>query len=509
MVYATIISDVFAKKTAPKRWIMLFNSYVFILLFLPITILGYFGWNHFGKYQTAKAFLFGMSLWFYGYFRPSYLVILVTSILVNYAIYRFLSLPDKPKNIRKTIMILGVVLNLGTLGYFKYLDYLFKQINLIFHADLPILGIVLPLGISFFTFQQLGFVIDAYRGETKEYSILDYALFVAFFPQLVAGPIVTYAEMIPQFQDASKKRFNAEHLANGVVYFILGMSKKLLLADAFGRVVDYAWATVDYMRPADVCVTALSFYLQIYFDFSGYSDMAIGLGKMLNLELPVNFNSPFKAITIADYWKRWHMTLTRFFTKYVYIPLGGNRKGTARTYLNVFLVFLLSGIWHGAGTGYVVWGISGGIGIIVCKMLAKPLDKLGQNKVSAAGLWLFTMIYVAFFFSFFRAEDAGLGLHFFARLLPSVSGSAVGIMKDFPKILFDLSGLGYKVQTMQTPICFGFNLLSFFIATCMPNVREIASRFRYTAIRAIGLAALFMLCFLSLSGVATYIYFNF
>ena len=488
---------------------MLFNSYLFLLLFLPLTIIGYFGLNHFQKPQLAKGFLLGMSLWFYGYFRPSYLLILIVSILGNYALYCFLKFPNRKQSLRKTVMIFGVLLNVGTLGYFKYLDFLFKELNLILHTDIPLLGILLPLGISFFTFQQLGFVIDSYRGETGNYSFLDYALFVSFFPQLVAGPIVTHGEMIPQFQDPSKKRFQTDNFAKGCVYFILGMSKKLLLADAFGRAVDYAWMTIDYLAPADVLIASLSFYLQIYFDFSGYSDMAIGLGKMLNLDLPVNFDSPFKAITIADYWKRWHVTLTRFFTKYVYIPLGGNRRGVARTYLNTFLVFLISGIWHGAGTGYILWGISGGIGLIVCKALASLLEKIRKNKLGAAFLWFLTAAYISIFFSFFRAEDAGLGLQFFARLLPSVSAGAHGILSDIPKVMFDFSGLGYTMQRVQAPLCVLFYAMALFIAIRMPNVREIVSRFRYTALQAIGLAILFLLCFLSLSGVATYIYFNF
>ena len=488
---------------------MLFNSFIFLLLFLPLTIIGYFGLNHLHKEGLAKAFLLGMSLWFYGYFRPSYLIILVLSILVNFGIYRALRLPGKTKGFRKAVMLFGVLGNVGTLGYFKYLDFLLKEWNFVFHDDIPLLGILLPLGISFFTFQQLGFVIDAYRGEIEEYPFLDYALFVAFFPQLVAGPIVTHWEMIPQFRDSSKKKFQSDNFAIGCVYFILGMSKKLLIADAFGRVVDYAFATIDYMRPIDVLVASFSFYLQIYFDFSGYSDMAIGLGRMLNFELPVNFNSPFKAITISDYWKRWHITLTRFFTKYVYIPLGGSRRGTVRTYVNVFLVFLVSGIWHGAGTGYILWGISGGLGMIFCKIFAAQLDKIRKNKLGAALLWLITAAYVSIFFSFFRAEDASVGFRLFSRLLPGVSAGASGVLIDFTKVLFDYSGLGYRIQQLQIPICVAFYALAVFIAVKMPNIREIADKFRFTVWRAIGLAVLFLLCFLSLSGVTTFIYFNF
>ena len=488
---------------------MLFNSYIFLLLFLPLTILGYFGLNHFEKPALAKGFLLGMSLWFYGYFRPSYVIILITSVLVNYALHRFLRLPGKKNSLRKAVMILGVLLNIGTLGYFKYLDFIFQELNLIFHTDIPLLGILLPLGISFFTFQQLGFVIDSYRGETGNYSFLDYALFVSFFPQLVAGPIVTHEEMIPQFLDPSKKRFQSDNFAKGCVYFILGMSKKLLLADAFGRVVDYAWASIDYLAPLDVVLATFSFYLQIYFDFSGYSDMAIGLGKMLNLDLPVNFDSPFKSITIAEYWKRWHLTLTRFFTKYVYFPLGGSRKGTARTYLNIFLVFLISGIWHGAGTGYILWGISGGVGLIFCRIFAKLLAKLQARKLGTACLWLINATYISVFLSIFRGESVSHGLQFFARLLPSVSAGVHGILADVPKVMFDFSGLLYGLQRMQTPFCIFFYFLAFFIALKMPNVREIASRIRYTALNAMGLAILFLLCLLSLSGVTTYIYFNF
>lgn len=488
---------------------MLFNSYVFLLLFLPLILIGYFGWNHFGKYQTAKAFLIGMSFWFYGFFRPSYLIILITSILVNYGFHLFFRHSVQKRSERKLVLFIAVALNLGTLGYFKYLDFLLTEINFFSHANIPLMGILLPLGISFFTFQQLGFVIDSYRGEVEPYSFLDYALFVSFFPQLVAGPIVTHSEMIPQFKDLSRKKFNVDHFAQGCIYFILGLSKKLLLADAFGRAVDYAWIAIDSLTLLDVMIISLSFYLQIYFDFSGYSDMAIGLGRMLNIELPVNFNSPFKAITMDDYWKRWHITLTRFFTKYLYIPLGGNRKGTLRTYLNVFLVFLASGIWHGAGTGYIVWGISGGLGIIFCKCFSATLEKIRHRKIGTAFLWLVTLAYVSGFFMFFRAESASLGLHYFSRMLPQVSAGATGILSDIPKVMFDVSGIGLNLYLPQAIFCVFFYVLALFIAVRMPNVREIVSRFKYNAINALGLAVLFMLCFLSLSGVTKYIYFNF
>ena len=503
---------------------MLFNSFVFILLFLPICLIGYFGLNRFGKYNSAKAFLLGMSLWFYGYFQIYYLLILVGSIVVNYILYCLIrkatsskgAVTDAEKShepIGKAWMLAGVLLNLGVLGYFKYTDFFIDNINQVFHTHIPFLGILLPLGISFFTFQQVGFIIDTYRGEAGDYSFLDYALFVSFFPQLIAGPIVTHQELIPQLQSEEKKYLRADNFSAGCVSFILGLAKKVLLADVFALAVTYGYSHIHTLNTVSALIVMLAFYFQIYFDFSGYSDMAIGLGKMLNLELPVNFDSPYKGRTVWEFWKRWHMTLTRFFTKYVYIPLGGNRRGVSRTYVNTILVFLLSGIWHGAGWGFVVWGLSGGIGIVLCRIFEKPIAAICHNKLGAAGMWFLNMLYISFFWIFFKAEDLHTAGAFLKRLfLGGIAMPEQALLENFRVeelfYVFKVLGLGASAYT-DLILCLGYLGVAFIIILAFPNVQRLVHNWKPKVWHAVGLAVLFLWSFVSLAGVSTFIYYNF
>lgn len=308
---------------------MFFNSYIFVLLFLPICILGYFSLNHFGRKMPAQIFLLCMSLWFYAYFNLKYLLIILASITCNYMFYLLLNKGEN-QNRRKMLLFIALAMNIGVLFYFKCYNFFLENINIIWKQDLALKTILLPLGISFFTFQQISFVIDAYKGEIPKYGFVNYASFVTFFPQLIAGPIVTHDELIPQFMDESKKRFSWDNFAEGIYIFSFGLSKKVLLADTFGNAANWGFANIAGLDTTNAVLTMLSYTFQIYFDFSGYCDMAIGIGKMMNIDLPLNFNSPYKALTITEFWSRWHMTLTRFFTKYVYIPLGGSRGGEYR-----------------------------------------------------------------------------------------------------------------------------------------------------------------------------------
>ena len=312
---------------------MLFNSYLFVLFFLPACILGYYTINHFKKYELAQFFLLAMSLWFYAYFNISYLFIILGSIAVNYCICLFFRHISGAKA-RKALLLIGLLLNIGILIYYKYMDFFIRNINAVFRKEYALWGILLPLGISFFTFQQLSFVIDAYKREVPEYSLLYYASFVTFFPQLVAGPIVTHDELVPQFLDRERKRIDWDYMAEGIYIFVLGLSKKVLLADTFGNAVNWGYGHIEKLDSTNALIVMLAYTIQIYFDFSGYCDMAAGIGRMFHVDLPQNFRSPYQAVLITDFWDRWHMTLTRFFTRYVYIPLGGNRKGTGRTYLH-------------------------------------------------------------------------------------------------------------------------------------------------------------------------------
>lgn len=328
---------------------MLFNSYVFMLAFLPITLLGYFLLGKLPAHvQLNKAFLVVASFIFYGYNNPSYVPIIFLSILVNYALSQAMLIAQR-KAIRLPLMLLGLGLNLGVLFYFKYHDFFCENLNSAFGTSFVLNNVALPLGISFFTFQQLSYVIDSYKRTVPRYNILDYALFVTFFPQLIAGPIVLHSEIVPQFADEKNRKFSFDNFAPGLYAFALGLFKKVIIADTFGAAVEAGFAAAQSLNTAEAWFVAVGYTLQLYFDFSGYCDMATGVGLMFNIKIPLNFNSPYKSMNIREFWQRWHMTLSRFLTTYIYFPLGGSRRGMARTCVNLMIVFLASGLWHGAG----------------------------------------------------------------------------------------------------------------------------------------------------------------
>lgn len=290
---------------------MLFNSYIFILFFLPTALILYFGLNQLGKEALAKWALIGMSLWFYAYFHISYLFLLTGSIIINFLTSRLLiRLHGKVR--RKILLAGGITVNLGVIFYFKYFHFFLENVNLLFSTDFHLRKILMPLGISFFTFQQIGFIVDTYRGEVRECGLFSYALFVSFFPQLIAGPIVKQSEMLPQFAHITEKKADWEKIYKGFMLLIAGLFKKVILADTFGAGVDYGYANIALLGRMDAVFVIIAYSLQLYFDFSGYCDMARGIGAMLGLEIPVNFLSPYKSRNIVDFWKRWHITLNRF-----------------------------------------------------------------------------------------------------------------------------------------------------------------------------------------------------
>ncbi len=485
---------------------MLFNSYIFVFLFLPLCLLFYFGSNHFQKYELGKIFLTLMSLWFYAYFNVSYLPIIVCSILVNYLLY---CLMEKTIH-RKAVMAAGVLLNLGVLFYFKYYDFFMENINSLFGTDFLLNHVLLPLGISFFTFQQIGFLVDAYRKEASGYSFVDYALFVTFFPQLIAGPIVTHKEMIPQFQNISLKKFDIDNFADGVYAFILGMTKKVLVADAFGIGVDWGFANPERLNGLAVLLVMLSYMIQLYFDFSGYCDMARGIGKMFNIEIPINFNSPYKAVDLIDFWKRWHITLSRFFTQYVYIPLGGSRKGTVRTYFNIFMIYFVSGIWHGAGWTYVIWGALHASVYVLNRMFKKGIEKIPHVLT-----WFGTMVFFMFSLVFFRAESVSKALLMLKRFFTE------GF--ELPWVPADLAAC-YQVEEFWYPLkVLGVDRLPFaqyymmflliggawLVLLLCKNVNEKTESRKPGIFSAVVCAGLLIWNVISFSKVSSFLYFNF
>ena len=335
---------------------MLFNSFEFIFIFLPIVFFGYFSLCSWRLTVASKLWLVSGSLFFYGWWNPLYLPLILTSALVNYAVGRRLSGPAPEWVTQRTLLIIGIAFNLSLLGYFKYTDFLIGNVNALFSTGVPLTRIALPLAISFFTFQQIAYLVDSYRYEAREYDLLNYLLFVTFFPQLIAGPIVHHREMMPQFASRRHMVKRYRNIASGLFIFGIGLFKKVVLADTFAEWANPGFDTLPALSLVDAWATSLSFSFQLYFDFSGYTDMAIGGALLFNIRLPVNFDSPYKAVSIQDFWRRWHVTLSRFLREYVYVPLGGNRAGGFRTNVNLSAVFLLGGLWHGASWMFIIWG---------------------------------------------------------------------------------------------------------------------------------------------------------
>ncbi|MCL6558895.1 MAG: MBOAT family protein, partial [Firmicutes bacterium] len=334
---------------------MLFNSYGFIFVFLPISLCIFFLFSRFKLTKAATAALVLASLIFYSYWNVKHLPLILLSIIINYGIGKQVE-KKRPGRGAGLYLALGITVDLLLLGYFKYANFLIDSINFAAHTDFQIGKIVLPLGISFYTFTQIGYLVDAYRGETRNYGFLTYCLFVTFFPHLIAGPILYHRDIIPQFHRPGFFVFSYENFCKGVAFFTLGLFKKVVVADSLIAWVDPVFKNAYKVTFFDSWAGALAYTMQLYFDFSGYSDMAVGLGLMLNTALPVNFNSPYKSSSIIDFWRRWHITLSNFLKLYLYIPLGGNRKGYPRKMLNLFVTMLLGGLWHGAGWTFVLWG---------------------------------------------------------------------------------------------------------------------------------------------------------
>lgn len=484
---------------------MLFNSYIFVLVFLPLCMIGYFGCSHFGKGTYGQVFLLGMSLWFYGYFHVEYLFIIVFSILCNYGFYVLLG-RSSGSGRRKWLLAGALMLDVGILFYYKYFNFFLENVNGIFGRNFALTSILLPLGISFFTFQQLSFVIDAYKGEVPAYRFLDYACFVTYFPQLIAGPIVTHDELIPQFMDEERKRFRWDNFVRGMYLFALGLSKKVLIADTFGNGVNWGFANIGELDSTNGFLVMLFYTIQIYFDFSGYCDMAVGLGRMMNLELPLNFHSPYRAASITEFWERWHMTLTRFFTRYVYIPLGGSRKGTVRTCRNVMLVFLVSGLWHGADWTFVLWGACHGVCSVLTRLCKGTLERIPQ-----AVRWLGTFLFLNVTWVLFRADSIGDAARLLGKLLELDFGPVNGSLTAG----FYLPECGLLDSLIPfTRICPEFFLIVFtaaalFLLFGVRNAYEKMKAFEPELGRLLLTALLLVWCICSFSGVSTFLYFNF
>lgn len=473
---------------------MLFNSFIFIFAFLPITFFIYFYLNTKRLTEAGKAFLVFSSLFFYSWWNVAYLPLILTSMLFNYALGRQLSNYGDCKRpySKKGLLAVGVVFNLSLLGYFKYSDFFITNFNALFGADVTLMHLALPLAISFYTFQQIAYLVDSYRNETKEYDFLNYAVFVAFFPQLIAGPIVHHAEMMPQFEKLRNKVINFKNIMMGLFIFNVGLFKKVIIADTFAKWATQGFDTAAVLNFYEAWCTSLSYSMQLYYDFSGYTDMAIGIALLFNIKLPMNFNSPYKATSIQDFWRRWHMTLSRFLKDYIYIPFGGNRKGGFRTYVNLFATFLLGGIWHGAGWTFVFWGALHGGALVLNRMWQKFGFKM--NTLLA---WFITFNFVNVAWVFFRAKSWDDAVKVLEGM---VDISVVG----FENISFwnNLHGIGGDIFTILW-------LSVIFPATLFLKNTNAINKSHITIFTTLVMSFVFMISVYHLTDVSEFLYFNF
>lgn len=486
---------------------MLFNSYIFLLLFLPLTLVLYYGCSHLKKETAAKWILILASFIFYGYFDVRYLPVILASICFNYGCSKGL-LSRQYEKYKREILGVGILGNVGLLFYIKYWNFFLENVNAVLGSNFKMTQVLLPLGISFFTFQQIAYLVDSYRGETKEYNFTDYTLFVTFFPKISMGPIVFHQQMMPQLRNAGKNTLNADSLARGIYRFSIGIAKKVLLADTLAQGVDWAYGNVDVLQGADVLVVSLLYTLQIYFDFSGYCDMAMGVGDMFQIAMPKNFNSPYKAGSITEFWNRWHITLSGFLQKYIYFPLGGSRKGFAATIRNILLVFLISGIWHGAAWTFIIWGMLHGVARVLHKIFEKTWEKVPKVVAVAA-----TFGFVNISWIFFRAENPGqAGVMLKKMFSPWQWKLEPGLLQQFDVLEFTyieehvpaLLNMVTAYPQIHLLLILMIGLLLVFIPK---NLYE--KEFCPGLLNGFMSVILLVWSILSFSGVSTFLYFNF
>jgi len=469
---------------------MLFNSYSFIFFFLPITLAGFFALGRVSA-TTAAAWLTAASLVFYGWWNPLFVILLLASVIFNYRMGLALAISDDDRwaGHRKLLLAAAIGTNLAVLGYFKYANFFLTTISTLSGSDIHGLTIILPLGISFFTFTQIAYLVDAFRGEVKEPRLIHYALFVTYFPHLIAGPVLHHKEMMPQFAEPRTYRLNWSDFAVGITIFFIGLFKKVVIADGIAPLVSVVFgnaATGEHPALFDAWGGALAYTMQLYFDFSGYSDMAIGLSRMFGVKLPLNFNSPYKSVNVIEFWRRWHMTLSRFLRDYLYIPLGGSRKGQVRRYESLMITMLLGGLWHGAAWNFVLWGGLHGLYLVINHGWRWMRSSFGadlsrSSRMGRVGAQLLTFVAVVIGWVFFRAATSDAAL----RILGGMAGmNGVALPQA---VAAHLGSLKPTLQAMGIEIMHGgggqfvrtYLWLALLLPAVMfwPNTQEVMARF--------------------------------
>ncbi len=493
---------------------MLFTTLAFALVYLPLVLCGFFLLGRHSR-KLAAWWLFAASVFFYGYWMPRFTLLLLASIAVNYAVGRAIGLAAERGQARR-LMIAGVVFNLALLSYFKYANFFVDSVNALLGSDVQLGTVTLPIGISFFSFTQIAFLADAYQKSVREYRVAHYGLFVTYFPHLVAGPVLHHAQMMPQFGEASTYRINAANIAAGLAIFAMGLGKKIVFADGVSPYADAIFNAAHdgvALQAAEAWLGALAYTFQLYFDFSGYSDMAVGLSLLFNIRLPYNFNSPYQSLNISDFWRRWHMSLSTFLRDYLYIPLGGNRRGGARRYVNLMLTMLLGGLWHGANWTFVIWGGLHGLYLGINHgyraLMGERLARVERWPVYRALAWALTFCAVVVAWVLFRAPDFATA----ACVLKGMLGQGAVLRDAGDSIVLWNAGL-------SPPGALAHCLVLAVIAVLLPNSNWLGERAlscyqRRADLRWLGLGAALVACGFLLvindarDAVSPFIYFNF
>ena len=481
---------------------MLFNSIEYLFIFIPVVFFIYFFLNKLSLFKTAKFSLLLASLFFYGSYKLDYIWIILSSILFNYFISWLFKL-NLSENKKKLILFIGISGNIAILLFFKYFDFLAQALGNFGIDTFSAFKIIMPLGISFFTLQEISFLIDCYKGDLRNYNILDFALFVCFFPQFVAGPVVRHQEMIPQFNDPQNKYVNHKNIFFALFIITIGLLKKTVLSDGFSNFTDRISYHDSFFNGYLCWFYSIIKLLQAYFDFSGYCDIAIGSAILFNIKIPWNFNSPYKAQNISDFWNRWNMTIVRFFKDYIYTPMGADKKGTARTYFNIIFLFFLYGAWMGLQAGCIIYGLLNGIFICINKLWQKLNIKM--NKVFATGLTFFSLILTIPFLS---AKSLSQTFSIF-QMMFNLNFSLENICIEGYKLVFtDIRYLPYKFP-------YEFNYFLLIIALCLvffsKNSTELAEIYvnKNNKIYTILLLVLFIISILSITRSTEFLYFVF
>ena len=494
----------------PGPGAMLFNSFEYLLVFLLLVVFVYFLLNQRVSAVAGKLWLVAASLFFYGWWSLSYLWLIGGSMLFNYVMARWLG--QLHDNKARAVLTVAIVGNLTLLAYYKYADFFISNVNPFLNTPMELLHLALPLGISFFTFTQIAFLVDVHRGKAREYSLTHYILFVTYFPHLIAGPIMHHKEMMPQFASSTAQIVNWKNIYLGLFIIAIGLIKKSLLADSLAIGANEGFSSAEPLAFDQAWITSLSYTLQLYFDFSGYTDMAIGASLIFNIHLPANFNSPYKALNIRDFWQRWHITLSRWLRDYLYIPLGGNRYGITRSYAALIITFLLGGLWHGPSWTFVIWGLMHGTAAVLHRIWQQYNFRLP----TLAG-WLITIIFVNAAWVFFRADDIATAVNILKSMFGAHGFAAATDFVTLIKSAADITIWNPLGETTDFPAKRLLVLISaLLLAWLAPNTlelcqRKIISTDRYPSAILVGTTlgmALFYMLFLT-SGITSFIYFYF